>query len=52
VARSVREKISVFLKADRVLLDAAHGRERAAYEKRAAESTPAAEEHAREKATA
>ena len=35
-----------FLKADRVLIDAAHGRERAAYEKRAAESTPAAEEKA------
>ncbi len=50
--RSVREKISVFLKADRVLIDAAHGKERAAYEKRAAESTPAAEEAAREKATA
>ena len=50
--RNVREKITVFLKADRVLIDAAHGQERAAYEKRAAESTPAAEEHAREKATA
>ncbi len=48
--RSVRERISVFLKADRVLIDAAHGQERAAYEKRAAESTPAAEEAAREKA--
>lgn len=48
--RSVREKISVFLKADRVLIDAAHGQERAAYEKRAAESTPAAEEVAREQA--
>ena len=42
--RSVRERISVFLKADRVLIDAAHGQERAAYERRAAESTPAAEE--------
>ena len=47
--RSVREKIAVFLKADRVLLDAAHGRERAAYERRAAESTPAAEERLAEK---
>lgn len=52
--RSVREKIAVWLKADRVLIDAAHGQERAAYEKRAAESTPAAEaKHAeREKAAA
>jgi NADP-dependent 3-hydroxy acid dehydrogenase YdfG len=47
--RSVREKIAVWLKADRVLLDAAHGAERAAYEKRAAESTPAAEEKHTEK---
>ncbi len=47
--RSVREKIAVFLKADRVLIDAAHGRERAAYERRAAESTPAAEERLAEK---
>jgi NADP-dependent 3-hydroxy acid dehydrogenase YdfG len=50
--RSVREKIAVWLKADRVLLDAAHGAERAAYEKRAAESTPAAEETHKEKAAA
>jgi NAD(P)-dependent dehydrogenase (short-subunit alcohol dehydrogenase family) len=50
--RSVREKIAVWLKADRVLLDAAHGQERAAYEKRAAESTPAAEEAHKEKAAA
>jgi NADP-dependent 3-hydroxy acid dehydrogenase YdfG len=50
--RSVREKIAVWLKADRVLLDAAHGQERAAYEKRAAESTPAAEEKHAEKAAA
>jgi NADP-dependent 3-hydroxy acid dehydrogenase YdfG len=47
--RSVREKIAVWLKADRVLIDAAHGSERAAYEKRAAESTPAAEEKHAEK---
>jgi NADP-dependent 3-hydroxy acid dehydrogenase YdfG len=50
--RSVREKIAVWLKADRVLLDAAHGQERAAYEKRASESTPAAEEKHAEKAAA
>jgi NAD(P)-dependent dehydrogenase (short-subunit alcohol dehydrogenase family) len=42
--RRVREGISTFLKADRVLIDAAHGKERAAYEQRAAESTPAAED--------
>jgi NADP-dependent 3-hydroxy acid dehydrogenase YdfG len=45
--RSVREKIAVWLKADQVLLQAINDRERAAYEKRAAESTPAADaEHA------
>jgi len=42
--RSAREGIARFLKADRVLMDAAHGSERVAYEKRASESTPAAEE--------
>ena len=50
--RSVREKIAVWLKADRVLIDAAHGQERAAYEKRAAESTPAAEAKHAERETA
>jgi NADP-dependent 3-hydroxy acid dehydrogenase YdfG len=48
--RGAREAIAVWLKADRVLIDAAHGQERAAYEKRAAESTPAAEEKIAEKA--
>jgi NADP-dependent 3-hydroxy acid dehydrogenase YdfG len=42
--RRAREGMARFLKADRVLMEAALGNERAAYEKRAAESTPAAEE--------
>jgi len=50
--RSVRERIGVWLKADQVLLDAINDRQRAAYEKRAAESTPAAEEAHKETATA
>jgi NAD(P)-dependent dehydrogenase (short-subunit alcohol dehydrogenase family) len=39
--RPVREGIARALKADRLLLDAAHGAERAAYEARAAASAPA-----------
>jgi NAD(P)-dependent dehydrogenase (short-subunit alcohol dehydrogenase family) len=41
--RPVREATSRLLKADRLLIDAAHGQGRAAYEARAAASTPAAE---------
>ena len=50
--RGAREAIARWLKADRVLIDAAHGQERAAYERRAAASTPAAEEQVGEKAAA
>jgi short-subunit dehydrogenase len=42
--RSVREGIARALKADQVMVSAAHSTERAAYEARAAASTPAAEE--------
>ncbi len=48
--RGVREGIARFLKADRVLMDAARGSERTAYEARAARSTPAAEEKIQEQA--
>ncbi len=50
--RSAREGIARFLKADAVLIDAARGTERAAYEKRASESTPAAEQQIEESAAA
>jgi NADP-dependent 3-hydroxy acid dehydrogenase YdfG len=50
--RGAREAIARWLKADRVLIDAAHGAERTAYERRAAQSTPAAEEKTAEKAAA
>jgi NAD(P)-dependent dehydrogenase (short-subunit alcohol dehydrogenase family) len=47
--RRVREGIARALKADTVMMDAAHNSERAAYEARAAASTPAAEEKREEK---
>ncbi len=47
--RSAREAVARWLKADRVLMDAAHGEGRQAYEARAAASTPAAEEKIAEK---
>jgi short-subunit dehydrogenase len=50
--RGAREGIARVLKADRLLLDAAHGAGRAAYEARAAESTPAAERIVSERAAA
>jgi NAD(P)-dependent dehydrogenase (short-subunit alcohol dehydrogenase family) len=42
--RGARERVAKALKSDSVLLNAANAPERAAYEKRAAESTPAANE--------
>ncbi len=50
--RSVREATARAFKADRLLIDAAHGHGRAAYEARAAASTPAAEAIVEEKAAA
>jgi NAD(P)-dependent dehydrogenase (short-subunit alcohol dehydrogenase family) len=46
--RSFREGLARALKADTVMMDAAHNPERAAYEQRAAASTPAAEERIEE----
>ena len=50
--RSVREATARAFKADRLLIDAAHGHGRAAYEARAAASAPAAEAIVEEKAAA
>ena len=50
--RPVREATARLLKADRLLIDAAGGQGRAAYEARAAASTPAAEDLVKEKAVA
>jgi NAD(P)-dependent dehydrogenase (short-subunit alcohol dehydrogenase family) len=50
--RRVREATGRLLKADRLLIDAAGGHGRAAYEARAAASTPAAEQIVEEKAAA
>jgi NAD(P)-dependent dehydrogenase (short-subunit alcohol dehydrogenase family) len=49
--RRLREGMARALKADRLLLDAAHGRARSAYEARAAASTPAADAVVEETAT-
>jgi NAD(P)-dependent dehydrogenase (short-subunit alcohol dehydrogenase family) len=48
--RRAREAVARFLKADRLLIEAARGHGRDAYEKRAAASTPAAEALVEEKA--
>ncbi|MEA2294487.1 MAG: hypothetical protein QOE86_2126 [Solirubrobacteraceae bacterium] len=50
--RSAREWMARRLKADRLLIDAAGGHDRAAYEARAAASTPHAEDQIAEKAAA
>jgi NAD(P)-dependent dehydrogenase (short-subunit alcohol dehydrogenase family) len=50
--RPVREATARLFKADRLLIDAAHGHGRAAYEARAAASAPAAEAQVEEKAVA
>jgi len=50
--RPFREGVARLLKADRLLIDAAHGAGRAGYEARAAASTPAAEAMVEEKAAA